>query len=177
MALFNIEDLRNISFEGDLGNHHIEICSVAKDFFQKVIFELKAYKIDFCGHRKGLSVAYIYADFCDNHVYIVDCRSKLENLGIGKEMFNILFQCIFVVNKTYPITKICGFLSPKDFDHWDKLIYFYGSLNEYIISNSKLPIRLDFRLRKYTISDLLLNMTKYRNENIYFDIFITYYSQ
>lgn len=123
--------------------------------------------------KESRSLAYIFTEIKDNSVYIVDFLSRYENLGNGKKLFFILLDYIFQINKHYHIEKISGFISKFDFDHWSKLFHFYGSLNDYVKYVYPM-LELDFRLRKYEIENLKKEIYLHTNEDIYFDIFITY---
>lgn len=174
ISIFDTSILKEISFHNQFGCDDVTVFGFLRDYWNRVSFDLYAYKGNLTKKPMDRSIAFIYTEIKNNSVYIIDVQSKIEDSGNGRKIFYDLLNCIILVNKVYPISKMYGFLSPEDFDHWDKLLYFYNSLDKYVTMQNDLPIKLDFKLREYIISDLVINMNKYCNDRIYFDIYITY---
>lgn len=93
------------------------------------LYMYSGYMLDEPPHR---TLAYLSATLYEESVEIVDIISTVENMGNGKLLFFNLLQCIDIINKEQKIIKIKGVLSYVDFDHLDKLIYFYTNMNNYI---------------------------------------------
>lgn len=175
MSLFNITDFSKIVFHDIFSCGEVTtFCSFNDYYPNKVIFDMYTYQGTLLYKPRKPSVGYINAEFRDNHIYIIDCRSIIENNGNGKKMFYNFLKCIISVNEAYPLSKMCGFLSPKDFDDWNKLFRFYRTLGEYIKTSTDLSINLDFQLRDYSISKFTSNLERLQNERIYFDIYLNY---
>ena len=116
---------------------------------------------------------YIYTSIHSHLVYIKEFSSKYENRGYGKNLFGILIDYIYQINKIYPIEKIYGFMPSLYIENKKKLIYFYSHLSDYI-NNSNNNVKLEFKLRNYELSELKEHLSDYNDINIYFDFFITY---
>lgn len=174
MSLFDINILKNISFHNQFSYGDVTVFGSLIDYPNRVAFDLYAYKGNLTQKPLDRSIAVIYTEIKDNFIYIIDSFSQTEDSKNGRKMFYNLLECIILLNKVYPISKIHGFLSPYDFDHWDKLLHFYSNLDKYVSSQNDIPVKLNFELRKYTISEFVSAIDKHKNENIYFDIYITY---
>lgn len=174
MSIFDISILNNISFHNQFSCGDVTVFGSLIDYPNKVAFDLYAYKGNLTQKPLARNIAVIYTEIKDNFIYIIDSFSQTEDSKNGRKMFYDLLKCIILVNKVYHISKIWGFLSPYDFNHWDKLLHFYSNFDKYVSSQNDIPVKLNFKLRKYTIQEFISNMDKYKYENIYFDIYITY---
>lgn len=140
-----------------------------------------SYALDFYAHYGKLNKRILYnkagkllTKVKSHAVYIKDIYVSNQNNSNGKIFLFELLKCIVKINKIYPINKIYGFLSPFDFDKWRKLIYFYSNLENHTSEYIDFPIALHFQLRDYELSKFLSKIECYKNEKIYFDIFINY---
>lgn len=175
MALFNIDDFSEMVFHDIFSCGEVTIFCFFNDYYpNKVILDVYTYQGDLSIKPRETSISYINAEIRDNHVYIIDCRSKIENNGNGKKMFYNFMKYIKSINEVYPLSRISGFLSPKDSDDWKKLFYFYSTLGEYIKISTDLSIKLNFQLRDYSTSEFTANIEENQNNYIYFDFYLNY---
>jgi hypothetical protein len=174
LSIFDINIIKNVIFYDSFSCGESTVFASISEYPQSIKFDIYAYEGSLITNPYQRSIAYIYTKISDNCVYIVDCFARVKKFGDGKKFFGNLFKYIININKAYPILKIYGFLSKFYLQDWEDLIKFYNSLNEYVSSNKNSPIRLTFKLRNFETSDLLMNKSKYQNQDIYFDIYITY---
>lgn len=106
-------------------------------------------------------IAQIYTAVSNHQLYIIDFISIHENCGNGKQLLKNLVKCIKIIDPFYRINTINGFFSNVDFERWDKLIHIYSSVEP----------SLKFTLQcNCTIKNFLINMEKYKEEDIKFNI-------
>ena len=81
----------------------------------------------------SLALAKLFTTVSDHSVEITDFRSTVENVGYGKNLFFNLLKTINLMNRSYRINAITGYLSPVDYSEWDKLARFYSNMPYYIV--------------------------------------------
>lgn len=165
--MFDISKLINVEFYDKTFSETITLLNLQEQYSHTNL-DLYMYNNNLSAKRYSSIIAKMFTKIANNKIEIIDFLSKYEEQGNGKVLLMNLLKCIIIINSDYPIKTIWGWISPQDFNHWDKLLHIYSSLNKYAYEFN-IPITVKFRLKdNIAIEYFLTHKNLYESIGIYF---------